>query len=283
MKQALLLSACFVVSALIAGEFDPYFKHERPQDAIPDGPRDQLGGDPTIIYRDRRTGSVLCREMLYPDGTLASRTQLFENELHGIQRKWSAKGILLEESPYENGLGHGHFREWNEKGLLTADYMLQRGTGTRRNYYSNGQLKEEVSYKEGQLNGIARTYYANGQIQSYGEWQDGVAQGAAITWDASGCVYNFVSPAQNGKLHGVTLRLTQTQNGARHLLNVAYWVNDRSALAEDYRRFAVFDASLPRYCEKMDDYLKLVDETVLSLREKIGPQVRVAYDPRLIY
>ncbi len=71
---------------------------------------------------------------------------------HGLSKRFSKSGKLLEEIPYVN----------NKK------------EGTRITYHSTGKVYKEQPYKEGRLNGICKRYDREGRLSAEYEYKNGL-------------------------------------------------------------------------------------------------------------
>lgn len=84
--------------------------------------------------------------------------------IDGRQRKWTAKGILLEQASWRDGVPHGDTDRWTPEGALV----------------------EHLHYREGKLQGLQFAWYPDGSLASRGEYADGVPVGRHEAWAEDG-------------------------------------------------------------------------------------------------
>jgi len=83
--------------------------------------------------------------VFFLDGKIASQTNYKNGIKEGISRRYSEKGIVLEEIPYKNGKFDGWVIYRNTKGEFIAQGMYEKGLkkGIWK-FYENGKLIREV-------------------------------------------------------------------------------------------------------------------------------------------
>jgi len=83
--------------------------------------------------------------VFFPNGKIASETNYTNGIKEGISRRYSEKGIVLEEIPYKNDKFDGWVIYRNAKGEFIAQGMYEKGLkkGIWK-FYENGKLTKEV-------------------------------------------------------------------------------------------------------------------------------------------
>jgi len=83
--------------------------------------------------------------VFFPDGKVASETYYKNGVKEGVSKRYSKKGVVLEEIPYKNNTFDGWVTYRNPKGQLIAQGMYEKGLkkGIWK-FYENGKLTKEV-------------------------------------------------------------------------------------------------------------------------------------------
>jgi len=84
----------------------------------------------------------------FPDGTLESERELFENQLHGVSTAWYCDGSIRLIEEYDQGeLVSGSYMQ---KGDPLPASSVEKGDGTATLYDENGLFVKRIKYEKGQ-------------------------------------------------------------------------------------------------------------------------------------
>lgn len=104
----------------------------------------------------------------HPDGSLRSRSQVVNGQLHGLSEGWSAEGRLQVQEPFERGVAHGIRTKWYPSGGTQSVAHIVHGQlqGPFRRWHENGVLAEDVRMERGQPHGLSLAYYPSGYLKA---------------------------------------------------------------------------------------------------------------------
>jgi antitoxin component YwqK of YwqJK toxin-antitoxin module len=104
----------------------------------------------------------------HPDGSLRSRSQVVNGQLHGLSEGWSPEGRLQVQEPFERGLAHGIRTKWYPSGGTQSVAHIVQGQlqGPFQRWHENGVLAEDVMMQEGQPHGLSLAYYPSGHLKA---------------------------------------------------------------------------------------------------------------------
>jgi antitoxin component YwqK of YwqJK toxin-antitoxin module len=131
-----------------------------------------------------------------------------KNQLHGITRRYSESGTLIEEQCYQEGrqvlglapcsgtdVGKGRsaaevVRRRYPSGQVEEEYTVADGKlqGEKRSFYKSGQLREVAGYRDGQLHGMVKTFYENGRPRQATSYKGGTRDGEDVQYFDTGGV-----------------------------------------------------------------------------------------------
>jgi hypothetical protein len=117
-----------------------------------------MTGPPQVDYKTENGITTVTR--WYSPGRMFSfsewkaDTEEYEDERHGVSRKWDEEGQLVYEAHFKDGKLHGTKRMWWENGNLCShdEYNEGKQIGMSRAYHKNGVL----SFEAGE--GVYRVY-----------------------------------------------------------------------------------------------------------------------------
>lgn len=106
----------------------------------------------------------------------------------GVERKYSAEGVLVEETPFVNTLPHGIKKEFYSDGKLHKMVPCDSGmvNGIVKEFYRSGQLYRETPFTKGRLEGVIKKYYDNGKVMSEAPYKKNEAQLGLVEYDENG-------------------------------------------------------------------------------------------------
>lgn len=104
----------------------------------------------------------------HPNGSLRSRSQVVNGQLHGLSEGWTAEGRLQVQEPFEHGRSHGIRTKWFPSGGTQSVAHIVHGElqGPFRRWHENGVLAEDVMMQEGQPHGLTLSYYPSGHLKA---------------------------------------------------------------------------------------------------------------------
>lgn len=93
-------------------------------------------------------------------------TELPNNKLHGLFKKWYQTHCLWTTQYYLNGKLHGLCKSWHRNGQLAEVCHFNNGVlnGLYNNWYENGQLKSSYNCSNGYYHGRRQEWSQNGQL-----------------------------------------------------------------------------------------------------------------------
>ncbi len=133
-------------------------------------------------------------------------TYQFPNELknipHGVSRKYSKTGVLLEEGNFFWGARTGQWTWYHEDATIRKDTFYKipvRSENLFTIYHPEGAIKAQGKMSQGLLEGIWKYYRKNGEFHFQNFYKEGLLNGVVkkISREYSS-EYHFV----NGKKHG---------------------------------------------------------------------------------
>jgi uncharacterized protein len=115
------------------------------------------------VYFKNLTGNLVS---YFPNGTKAADVNYTAGYFHGSFKLYNEKGVLVQESFDEYGVGTGAFSSYYDNGKIKISGMQNGGLveGVYKQFYADGKLKEEAFYKDGQLHGLYKKYDAAGKL-----------------------------------------------------------------------------------------------------------------------
>lgn len=151
-------------------------------------------------------------QLRFPEGRTAAEYIIEDLGSPGIQRarRYSDKGILVEEGFLVNGLPNGAWTQYDidritrvtsyvngykqgvdlgfsKREQIDDKEMFQLGIKNGRSLkYELGRLLEEATYKDGKLEGKLFEYHSNGNVKKEVEYKDGVMHGKFRYFDPDG-------------------------------------------------------------------------------------------------
>ncbi|MBI2927252.1 MAG: hypothetical protein HYY24_16280 [Verrucomicrobia bacterium] len=137
-------------------------------------------------------------------------------------------------------------------------------TSVQRQFHRNGQLREAVPLRGGRRHGVVRTWHRNGVLASEERYREGLLHGVCRQWDAGGKLLgefemNRGTGVQrewhdNGRLEmevstvrGVFCGRTRIWLRDGTLLSERFYLRGQDVTADEYRRAAKLDATLPHF------------------------------------
>lgn len=205
-------------------------------------------------FVDPETGAVIAIERFDKEKKLRQRELFLNGDLHGIQRRWHANGVLSQAHPYKHGVRHGRFQEWADEGQLVCNSALSAGTGVINRYHRNGVLEETMPYERNRRHGNAVKLYENGQMTYDVQYTRGNAVGTSLAFYENGAVRSVAFTDKDGKLQGPIVEWRQDKT---HYLTT-YFLHDRPVTPEEYRAARAADKTLPKPVNDPASVLKRV-------------------------
>ncbi|MEY4603816.1 MAG: hypothetical protein RIT43_1108 [Bacteroidota bacterium] len=151
---------------------------------------------------------------------IGNRECLFEykNGLrNGNFKKFSSKGVIIEEGIYSDDLQNGEWKYYHPNGTLKAVGSFKSGNGgdpsridVPRNgregkwmtYKENGKQDQESNWMNGLQNGTQSVYFENGKLSEISNWKNGLLHGSIIRYSENGNITEELSYFE-GKYNGV--------------------------------------------------------------------------------
>lgn len=149
----------------------------------------------------------------YMDGVLVRETPFQNGKEHGISIYYFMNGFVQAEISFEYGKKNGLAKEYYSNGLLKTElsYKYDILSGQSKVYYKNGNIKTEAFYKNGKLEGGAKNYYQSGELKAEGYFKNGMHEGVVKAYYKSGATKGK-SMYNNGKLHGLSVSYYENGN-----------------------------------------------------------------------
>lgn len=151
-------------------------------------------------------------QLRFPEGRTASEYIIENIGVNGMQRarRYSDKGILVEEGYLVNGLPNGAWTQYDVDQItrvtsyvngykqgVDLGFSKREQIDDREMYnlgvkngrclkYELGRLLEEATYKDGKLEGKMLEYHSNGNVKKEVDYNDGVMHGKFRYYDPDG-------------------------------------------------------------------------------------------------
>jgi len=115
-------------------------------------------------------------------------TEIEGNSKVGIEKKYSAEGVLIEETPFVNAIPHGIKKEYYSDGKLHRITPCDSGivNGVVIQYYKSGKVYRETPFVKGRIDGVIRKYHDNGKVMSELTYKENEAQLGLVEYDEKG-------------------------------------------------------------------------------------------------
>jgi antitoxin component YwqK of YwqJK toxin-antitoxin module len=112
----------------------------------------------------------------YPNGSLKSRSQIFEGLLHGRSEGWHPNGELEIREHFKHGISHGLRTKWHDTGIKLSEATIEEGQmhGLFRRWHENGAPAEEIQMENGSPEGLSLAFYPSGSIKARATLQSGI-------------------------------------------------------------------------------------------------------------
>jgi uncharacterized protein len=125
----------------------------------------------------------------YFNGNLEYEANYINDQLDGIEKNYTKKGLIVTETMYKKGIKDGPYRSWHEngvqftigaykndlqngkwefydeRGFLMGEATFNMGTGEQFAYDQNGVVKRKTLYKKGMKEGEETYYLPDGSIE----------------------------------------------------------------------------------------------------------------------
>jgi len=154
-----------------------------------------------VYIREYRAGEFTCRERVYYDEKISSKTEPVEKGDKWIRYDYHSNGqarfIGYANPPVKGKYGNletpvfdGPFKMFNKSGIVLQEGIHKNGmeVGKWRYYYESGKLRMEGLYIDGKKTGLWKIYYPNKKIKAAGEYKDGEKIGTWNYFDKNGKV-----------------------------------------------------------------------------------------------
>ena len=82
---------------------------------------------------------------------------------------WNAKGALIKQCHYKNGILDGECKGWSANGQLRTLCCYKNGglEGEYKNWHANGEIHTHCFYKNGSLEGMYKCWTTNGHLHTH--------------------------------------------------------------------------------------------------------------------
>jgi antitoxin component YwqK of YwqJK toxin-antitoxin module len=133
-------------------------------------------------------GGILCYEgkpftgtayRLYPDGSIARKTQYADGREDGIMQGWYPGKVLQENRLFADGKKVGIHKGWWPNGKAKFEYMFTNDehNGTAKEWFSDGKLFRVFHYNMGHEDGLQQMWWPDGTIRANYVVKDGQQYG----------------------------------------------------------------------------------------------------------
>ena len=106
------------------------------------------------------------------EGILLEKSEYENNQLHGAQEFYYPNGQIQELVNYKNGIHDGEFKAYFEDGKISQEaiYIAGAWEGELKGYFPNGKLKEVLLFEKGKEIGSFKEYHENGNLKTEGAY-----------------------------------------------------------------------------------------------------------------
>ena len=159
------------------------------------------------------SGEITEMKVLYNNGKTREIIRLKNSKLHGVQKSFNNKGILLSETEYNDGLLCGISKKYNNEGQLKEKKTYNCNLSKNSSWldgayaeYSNNKLISKGNYANNLKEGKWLTYFGNGKPNKIATYKNGLIVGKYREYQSSGKIAvkaNYIEINTNGKFESV--------------------------------------------------------------------------------
>ena len=165
-------------------------------------------GRPLVFaeMRDDQPHGMTRRFYDLPDSPVEYEVPFKEGKQHGTMKRYSDKGIVVQETPYVRGTVEGIEREYHNSGRLRAEipYKGGRKHGVEKVYTRGKRLIWTKHWVQGKLHGVVKAYRPDtGQVHSEERYVHG-EKVSAVFYDKAGNVVSQTQPASGAATQPAT-------------------------------------------------------------------------------